>query len=82
MPAAATADDGMNAAERAELHRQGAKAAARGEATGSNPLRDPVNRPCATGEAPAVWLLRLQAWDSGFENQGLPLRGRLAEPAA
>jgi hypothetical protein len=68
----------MKAAERAELNRQGAKAAARGEAAGSNPLRQTVNRPRATGEAPAVWLLRLQAWESGFENQGPPL----AEPPA
>ena len=70
----------MNAAERAELNRQGAKAAARGEAAGSNPLRQTVNRPRATGETPAMWLLRLQAWESGFENQGPPLRGPLAVP--
>jgi hypothetical protein len=65
----------MIAAERAELNRQGAKAAARGEAAGSNPMRQTVNHPHATGEAPALWLLRLQAWESGFENQGLLLRG-------
>jgi hypothetical protein len=70
----------MIAAERAELNRQGAKAAARGEAAGSNPLRQTVNHPRATGEAPALWLLRLQAWENGFENQGPPLRGPEAVP--
>jgi hypothetical protein len=70
----------MNAAERAELNRQGAKAAARGEGACSNPLRQTVNRPRVTGETPATWLLRLQAWESGFDNQGPPLSGPLAEP--
>jgi hypothetical protein len=72
----------MNAAERAELNRQGAKAAARGEASGSNPLKQTVNRPPATGETPALWQLRLQAWQSGFENQELPLQPLQPVPAA
>ena len=72
----------MKAAERAELHRQGAKAAARGEAAGSNPLRHTVNQPPATGETQALWLLRLQAWESGFENQGPPLDGSPVAPVA
>jgi hypothetical protein len=70
----------MKAAERAELNRQGAKAAARGEAAGSNPLRQRVNSPRATGETQALWLLRLQAWESGFENQGPPLGGPQVVP--
>ena len=70
----------MNAAERAELNRQGAKAAARGEGAGSNPLRQTVNRPRTTGETPAMWLLRLQAWKSGFDNQGPLLPGPQVVP--
>jgi len=56
----------VNAAERAELHRQGAKAAARGDEARDNPLRRSVNRPRLTGEEPSTWLLRLQAWARGF----------------
>lgn len=59
----------MNHRERAELNRQGAKAAARGEHARTNPLRRRVNRPRFTGEFPATWLLRLRAWAHGFDRE-------------
>lgn len=51
--------------ERAELRRQGAKAAARGEPSESNPLLESINRPQATGESQAVWGNRRDAWEQG-----------------
>jgi hypothetical protein len=53
------------AGERAELQRQGAKAAARGEALAANPMLEPINRPDATGESEAVWSGRRDAWKHG-----------------
>ncbi|WP_293501065.1 CrpP-related protein [Roseateles sp.] len=56
-------------AEHAELQRQGAKAAARGEAQASNPMLDTINQPGATGESEQVWLDRRDAWDRGHDSQ-------------
>jgi hypothetical protein len=65
--------------EHAELHRQGAKAAARGDARATNPMFDAVNQPDATGESNTVWTGRRDAWDRGHTSQlapaGEPLRG-------
>lgn len=58
--------------EQAELHRQGAKAAARGEPRESNPMLDSINQPHATGEGHRVWASRRDAWE----------RGRVAQQAA
>ncbi|WP_404935399.1 CrpP-related protein [Mitsuaria sp. TWR114] len=41
--------DSLPTAERAELQRQGAKAAARGEERDVNPMDEQLNRPSATG---------------------------------
>jgi len=51
--------------EYAELQRQGAKAAARGEARESNPMFDSINQPRATGESERVWSGRRDAWERG-----------------
>lgn len=56
-------------AEHAELQRQGAKAAARGEEQASNPMLDTINQPGATGESEQVWLDRRDAWDRGHDSQ-------------
>ena len=56
-------------AEHAELQRQGAKAAARGEAQASNPMLDTINQPRATGESERVWSNRRDAWDRGHDSQ-------------
>jgi hypothetical protein len=55
--------------ERAELQRQGAKAAARGDSEQLNPLLDPINQPAATGEPAHEWALRRDAWQTGFDAQ-------------
>lgn len=55
--------------ERAELQRQGAKAAARGEPVSRNPLKQPVNLPQATGESQQAWLRRSEAWLQGHKAQ-------------
>lgn len=55
--------------ERAELQRQGAKAAARGENAASNPLHEPQNLPEATGESADTWHLRQEAWRQGHDVQ-------------
>lgn len=60
-------------AEHAELQRQGAKAAARGDARGSNPMLDSINQPDATGESQRVWTGRRDAWESGHDSQQLAL---------
>jgi hypothetical protein len=57
--------------ERAELSRQGAKSAARGEAVGANPMLLLVNQ----GERHDTWRARSAAWTIGFNAQagfGLP----------
>lgn len=58
--------------ERAELQRQGAKAAARGETSESNPMLDAINQPDATGESERVWSGRRDAWERGHTAQRLP----------
>jgi S1-C subfamily serine protease len=59
--------------EHAELQRQGAKAAARGEAQASNPMLETINKPVATGETQRVWSDRRDAWDRGHGAQQRPL---------
>ena len=65
------------ALERAELWRQGAKAAARGERTDANPLSEPRNKPPATGESADKWFERSDAWEQGHDAQTVV--GRNAE---
>lgn len=67
--APSTPDPLLSSAERAELQRQGAKAAARGELSDSNPLNQPQNLPSATGEMADKWLQRSDAWEHGHEAQ-------------
>jgi S1-C subfamily serine protease len=55
--------------EHAELRRQGAKAAARGEALASNPMLDTINQAVATGESEQVWSGRRDAWERGHASQ-------------
>ncbi|MBX3605950.1 MAG: hypothetical protein KF788_11780 [Piscinibacter sp.] len=70
----------LSGAERAELQRQGAKAAARGEPGDANPLGHARNQPSATGESADTWLQRSDAWDQGHEAQSTARRNE--EPAA
>lgn len=67
--AAAAAAKGLSLSERAELCRQGAKAAARGEAAAANPMHRHINSPEATGESANVWAQRSQAWQDGHDAQ-------------
>lgn len=67
----------LSMAERSELQRQGAKAAARGEANDTNPLSQPRNQPLATGESAGRWLQRSDAWEQGHEAQTTSRRGAL-----
>lgn len=60
-------------AEHAELQRQGAKAAARGDAQASNPMLETINKPAATGETEQVWSDRRDAWDRGHDAQQSPM---------
>lgn len=62
---AAPADNG----ERAELERQGAKAAVRGESPESNPMFASINQPDVTGEHEHVWSGRRDAWHRGYASQ-------------
>lgn len=55
--------------EKAELTRQGAKAAARGEAPSVNPLDAAENSPGSTGEPLNDWLMRRKAWQAGYDEQ-------------
>lgn len=55
--------------ERSELQRQGAKAAARGDAASTNPLQRPENAPSETGEAQDSWNQRSEAWQQGHDAQ-------------
>lgn len=66
-------DSLLEGAEVDELRRQGAKAAARGDAAGCNPMLSRPNRPTATGEKAGTWAARSAAWQSGFEAQA-PVR--------
>jgi hypothetical protein len=65
----------LAARERAELSRQGAKAAARGDAVSCNPMRCVHNGPQATGESQATWAERHDAWLAGHALQTTALRG-------
>lgn len=55
--------------EHPELERQGAKAAARGEASAANPMLASINQPEATGESQHVWSGRRDAWAQGHAAQ-------------
>lgn len=59
----------LSPAERAEIQRQGAKAAARGEAADANPFWQPRNDPSATGGSTDRWSQRSAAWKRSHEAQ-------------
>lgn len=61
----------MKPGEHAELERQGAKAAARGDVSGSNPMLRALNMPPLTGESQQEWKRRYDAWRAGYERQVL-----------
>jgi hypothetical protein len=65
--------------ERAELQRQGAKAAARGDDAASNPLQKPENHPAATGESHETWDGRQKAWQQGHDAQARVQRDTLPD---
>lgn len=67
-------------AEHAELQRQGAKAAARGDAQASNPMLETINKPGATGETEQVWSDRRDAWDRGHDAQQRPMASPTRPP--
>ncbi|WP_083748812.1 GGDEF domain-containing protein [Pelomonas sp. KK5] len=60
---------GVSTAERDELRRQGAKAAARGEHSISNPMGAHANMPDSTGESQDTWQFRKEAWQHGHDSQ-------------
>lgn len=62
-----------SSAEHSELQRQGAKAAARGDASASNPMLDSINKPGITGESEQVWSHRRDAWERGHLAQRSPM---------
>lgn len=68
-PPAALPEPAAAGSEHAELQRQGAKAAARGETRESNPMLDSINQPGATGESEHVWSGRRDAWERGHSAQ-------------
>jgi len=61
----------LSNAERGELQRQGAKAAARGDPIDTNPLGLHRNKPPVTGESDARWSQRSHAWEQGYEAQSV-----------
>jgi hypothetical protein len=64
------ADDFLGRQRRARGTRTpGPKAAVRGEASGSNPMCAPINRPDATGESLQRWSDRRDAWEHGYRSQ-------------
>lgn len=65
----AAGETALAAPERAELQRQGAKAAARGDHPSSNPMNEQSNGPVATGESTQVWRERQAAWQGGHAAQ-------------
>ncbi|WP_157264405.1 CrpP-related protein [Azohydromonas aeria] len=72
----------MKPGEHAELERQGAKAAARGEAWGSNPMLRALNMPPLTGESQQEWQRRYDAWRVGYERQASrPVTGVWIRPS-
>lgn len=58
--------------ENAEQHRQGAKAAARGDARATNPMFEAVNQPDATGESNTVRTERRDASDRDYTSKLAP----------
>lgn len=60
--------------EHAELVRQGAKAAARGDTACSNPMSSTQNGPDATGESQERWAQRSDAWLAGHDLQSAMAR--------
>ncbi len=78
VPAASAGDT----PESAELQRQGAKAAARGEPREANPMLEPVNRPSATGESHGLWASRRDAWERGRIAQASPMAAATRQPGA
>jgi hypothetical protein len=60
----------LTALERAELQRQGAKAAARGDPADANPMRQRLEASDdGTGERHLIWAQRAAAWQAGYESQ-------------
>jgi hypothetical protein len=57
----------LSAAERAEVCRQGAKAAARGECASVNPFHHRRNAPSSTGEPHIRCTERSRAWRAGHD---------------
>jgi hypothetical protein len=55
--------------EKAELSRQGAKSAARGDTPAVNPMDEVENTPPATGESVEEWRDRREAWQAGYDQQ-------------
>jgi hypothetical protein len=64
-----TGSEALAMPERAELSRQGAKAAARGDTASTNPMGSTQNGPAVTGESQERWTLRSDAWLAGHELQ-------------
>lgn len=64
----------LTALERAELQRQGAKAAARGDPADANPMRQHLEAAGSTGTGHSVWALRAAAWQVGYDLQARALR--------
>lgn len=60
----------MKPGEQAELERQGAKAAVRGDEAGSNPLLLQQNMPASTGEALQEWGAQVRRLASGLRAPG------------
>lgn len=67
----------LSPAERAEIQRQGAKAAARGEAVDANPFRKSDHDPSAASETSDRRAMRRAAWKRGHEAQA---QARLKAP--
>ncbi|WOB10150.1 CrpP-related protein [Piscinibacter gummiphilus] len=55
--------------ETAELSRQGAKSAARGDSPPVNPMDATENTPPSTGESVEEWRARRDAWQAGYDQQ-------------
>lgn len=55
--------------EAAELARQGAKSAVRGESPPANPMDHDKNSPPETGESVNEWKSRRDAWQAGYDQQ-------------
>ncbi len=68
-------------AERAELQRQGAKAAVRGEERDVNPMDEASNHPSTTGESSDLWQRRKDAWQEGHDVQSQADAKASSQPA-